>query len=204
MKRYLSILLLLITSPIFAQEISYGKKNVSSFGLVVGSKIFFGDNFLAKTYSNKVAFTYDFNKILYRNFGVGIFIKSMQAKPFTTEYVGNSTYAKVIESGLYINYMKKVSARWIFIPKFGIASFTLDNYIKSTIDKKGYNYFTHGTSYYFSPEINYYLNKNLRLCANAEYGFIDLSTVNANSAVIGTNYNSANQLNFGVGIRIDL
>ena len=202
MKRYLIILFVFLTNPIFAQKRPMETKKLSSFGILLGSKTFYGDNFLTKTYSNRVSFNYDFNKIIYQNFGAGVFYRSTQAKLTTTEFVGNSTFAKITEYGFYINYLKEVGLRWHVLPKIGVSHFALRNRIISTFDNEKYNYFTYGQTFYFSPEIHYLLNKDLRLCANAEYGFINLSSVKGNNMATGTNYNSADQLNLGIGIKI--
>jgi hypothetical protein len=54
---------------------------------------------------------------------------------------------------------------------------------------------------YLLRKFSYFINKDLIVFNNVEYGFVDFSNVTA-SAAAGTNYNVANQLNFSLGIKL--
>ena len=60
-------------------------------------------------------------------------------------------------------------------------------------------YYTNGTTYFVAPEIHYLIHENISLFSNVDYGFINLSRVNASSSL--TNYKSSTQLNIEFGIK---
>lgn len=202
MRKCLMVALLLITNFTYGQKKDFDTRRLSSFAFGMGYKTFVGNNFLSKTYNNKISFVYDFNFRVFKKFGMGSFYRTTQAKPFTNQFVGNSNYARISELGGYITYYQKINGRWLFSPKVGASSFLLKNQIKSSSDRNYFNYFTSATTFFIAPEINYFLDKGFRLFANTEYGFINMPYVNGNSAETGTNYNAANQLNFALGIKV--
>ncbi|TAE35179.1 MAG: hypothetical protein EAY66_09595 [Sphingobacteriales bacterium] len=202
MKKYLLMALLLNSPFAQAQKKAFDSDNLSCFSIGAGYKSFIGNNFLAKTYNNRVSFVYDFNFRLYKKWGAGTFYRTTQAKPFTNQYVGNSVYARITELGFYATYYQKINGRWLFSPKVGFSTFLLKNQIKSPYQMTYYNYFTRGTNFFIAPEINYFITKGLRVFANTEYGFINMPRVTANKAATGTSYNAANQVNFCFGFKV--
>ncbi|TAH03878.1 MAG: hypothetical protein EAZ15_01625 [Sphingobacteriales bacterium] len=191
----------LCTTVCFAQNSKIANDEQSSFGIFTSYRTFVGDNFLAKSYNNYPTFGMQFSLNVYKKFNVGAFYRYNQAKIISTQYVGNTQNSSVSDFGVFLSYSKKLSNKWLFIPKIGIGGFNLKNQIIDNRSYERFRYYTFGSVFFIAPEINYFINKDLIAFTVVDYGFVDFTGITASKAA-GTNYNAANQLNFALGIKV--
>ncbi len=204
MKNFCILICFICCKTLYAQDSLYNQKSKFSFRISSSYKVFMGDNFLAKSYKNQIGLVLDANLRLYKNWGVGLFFKTNNAKIKTTEFIGNSTNGRFTEGGPYIFYNKYLCKKWLFVPKIGFGGFNLKNRFLSELDNSKYYYRTNGTSYFVSGGLNYAFNKHIGLSLNTEYGFIQFPNIAANASAAGTGYKNASQFNTELGFVIKL
>lgn len=183
------------------EEVKPESKKVFSLGLSTGYKFFLGDNFLAETYKNKAPFYIDARLNLKKNIGFGIYYSFNNADVKTTKFVGNSTEGNFKEWGFYGAYFLKINNDITLVPRIGVSTFLLRNKLRDESINGSYDYYTEGTTYFIAPEINYFIVPELSLFLNVQYNYISMPDVRA-SNILGTNYNSSNELFFGFGLNV--
>ena len=168
-----------------------------SVGLVSGVQSFSGNNFMAKTYKNHFFSKVDARQVFKNKIGVGAFFSFALPNIATTEFIGNSSSARVTEFGVLAFYNVALLKKWAFIPKVGIGYHQLKNTLDTDNTK---SYFTNGTVYNLGSELQHKFNDDFSLNVSFDYGYIDLSHVKA-SSLLGTSYQSANKLGVSAGVR---
>lgn len=196
MKNFI-VLLVICTQILFAQKKKINDDSRFSIGLLSGYTSFFGNNFLAKTYSNKPLVGIDSRMVLKNNFGLGGQIKFNSSNVNTTEFVGNSVVARFREFGLYGCYNYFLDDKFAQTTKAGFNNFQLKNTLEQT---KGIDYYTNGTSYFVASEFHYFLDDGISVMCTLEYSYIDLEDIQASKS-LGTNYQAANRIGIELGIR---
>jgi hypothetical protein len=200
MKKIIIIPLVFCCITAFTQQNNKPVNKFFSIGISKGYNTFLGNNFLAKTYNSGSPIFLDLHFLVYKNLGIGCYYRHSKSSLKSTDYVGLSTAGNFGSTSLYMCYYLKLSNKIVLMPKIGIAAWGLQNELKGDYGVS-YDYTTNGSYYSASSDINYFIGKHFSVFANAEYDFLDLRNVNANTSV-GTSYNSSNQVNIQFGIRI--
>ena len=168
-----------------------------SFGLVSGVQSFSGNNFMAKTYKSHFFSKIDLRHSFKNKMGVSTYFSFALPKIKTTEFIGNSSTARVTEVGVLALYNINFSKSWDFIPKIGIGYQQLKNTLDADNKK---SYFTNGAVYNLGSEFQYRFNEDFSLNASLDYGFVDLSHVQS-SRFVDTSYQSSNKIGVSAGVR---
>lgn len=183
------------------EESKSESKKLFSFGISTGYKTFLGDNFLAETYKNELPLCIDARFNIYKNFGAGLYYSFNNASVETTKFVGNSNEGSFKEWGFYTAYFIPINSKFTFVPRIGIATFSMKNKLRDAYFNGSYDYYTEGTTYFIAPELHYFVTPAISLLLNVEYGYISLPNVSASSA-LNTNYSSASELFLGIGVNV--
>jgi hypothetical protein len=184
-----------------AQEKFIPGKHIFSMEVGSGINFFVGNNFIVKTYKSNMPFILDMRFRLYDNFGIGGGLEINSAHLKAIQYVGNSTGGVMINWFGYAFYNIPIGkSRWLFVPKAGISSYELTNTFTADDYYGSYPYHTYGTSYFLSPEIDYFITSRFAVFGNLQYGFIHLDS-RANENATGTSYRHTNQIGINLGIR---
>lgn len=202
MKNYLlGIFLLLCSSYLQAQDSIFSQKHIFSLGINEGVKTFVGDNFISKSYKASLFTGFDVRIRIYENIGVGGLYEYSKPSIKSFQYIGNSSKSKMKSWNWYLFYNISWNKKWLFVPKIGMGSYALINYLNANDFYQTYSYKTKGNTYFVAPELNYFIDKHFTINMNIQYGYIKLTNMNANESAIGTNYNHTNQWSTSIGVR---
>lgn len=204
MKPFISIILFITCS--LWQNISMAQTptkkspvNLFTIGFNGQSQHFIGNNFIAKTYSDGVAGSFDANVNVYKNVCFGVQYQSSLNNVYSTKYIGNSDKGYFSQFGFTASYIYKFSKYWALLPRFSIATLSIKNGFSNLNSSESYTYKTIGSITSFSPELHYFFFPSISIFTNIHYDLMSFDVKTSNE--IGVNYHLADAFGIGLGAR---
>lgn len=162
---------------------------------------YWGNNFIAKTYSPSFPGVFDFNISLYKNIAIGLYYQSGTYDVKSTAFIGNSKQGEINLFGGDISYLHQFNRRWAIVPRISLTNVNVNNGLSSLNGITSYGYSTdYGTMLSCAPELHFFVNRGISFFANCNFEYIWFTGINVNEQ-LGVSYHQSIASGIGLGVR---